>query len=51
MRQGHDGHELLGGWQGRLFTDEDLKQQADAIQAEAWVHFFARFWADEQEAA
>jgi hypothetical protein len=51
MRQGHDGHEVLGGWQGRLFTDEDLRKHADAEQSDAWVCFFAHFWVDEEEAA
>jgi hypothetical protein len=51
LRQRHNGHELLGGWQGLLFTEEDLSEHADAEQSDASVYFFAHFWADDQEAA
>jgi hypothetical protein len=43
MRYDINGNEVEGGWQSRLFTDEDLKEHAEREQSDAWVYFFAYF--------
>jgi hypothetical protein len=44
-----DGSEVSGGWQSRLFIDEDLKERAERERSDAWVQIFESLRRDPED--